>query len=88
MKKLKFLVKSYLCGVFRSRRLEAGVTQEEMAEVLSITARSYGSLERGESSCSAETLVFFLNHLPDEEALRMIHELARRMLEFDAEEIG
>lgn len=37
-----------------------GITQEEMAAKLCMSVRSYCSLENGESSCSALTLVLFL----------------------------
>ena len=87
MKKHKTLPRSYLCSLFRNRRLTVGLTQEKMAETLYITELSYGSLERGLSGCSAETLVLLLNGLPDAEVAHTVHELARRMFKSEAEEI-
>ncbi len=41
-------------------RADMKLTQDEMAQLLSMSLRSYTELERGKSGCSATTLVLFL----------------------------
>ena len=47
----------------RMLRERMGLTQEEMAEQLRITARAYSDLERGKYCASAATLLFLLEML-------------------------
>lgn len=41
-------------------RTELGYTQSDMAQLLSMSLRSYADLEHGRACCSATTLVLFL----------------------------
>lgn len=45
-----------------SKRAELGLSQEEMAERLCISLRSYSNLEHGKSFCSALSLINFINN--------------------------
>lgn len=47
-------------------RYEAKLTQEEMAEKLDMSARSYSDLEAGKSCCSAVTFVLYLFYVCDD----------------------
>ncbi len=46
---------------FRAARKELDLSQEKMAELLGISARSYEDLERGINLCSAIVLLRFLS---------------------------
>ena len=45
--------------LFRSR-VDLGITQEEMADKLSMSSRTYVDLDHGKTCCSAVTLALFL----------------------------
>lgn len=61
------LVKEQLSGYAYMVRSGQGMTQQKMAEVLRITPRAYGDLERGKYCFSAVTLLFLFYLLePDE----------------------
>lgn len=45
-----------------TKRAELELSQEEMAEKLNISLRSYSNLEHGISFCSALTLINFVNN--------------------------
>lgn len=53
-------LKEYLCIEFARIRTELGITQEQMAERLDMSVRSYANIEACRSLCSAETLILFL----------------------------
>ena len=44
-------------------RYRMGITQEEMAEKLSMACRTYVNLDHGKSGCSALTLVLYLIYI-------------------------
>ena len=69
-------------------RQRKGVTQEAMAEKLRISPRSYISLERGKSGCSAATLMFFLLILSNEEILNLCAAFRRQVDEEDAHDVA
>lgn len=48
--------------LFRSR-VKLGITQEEMAQRLSMASRTYVDLDHGKTSCSALTLALFLIYI-------------------------
>ncbi len=50
-------------------RDDMGISQEEMAERLSMASRSYIDLDHGKSGCSAVTLVLYLIYVCDEPLL-------------------
>ena len=60
----QFLV--FWVGQVRRFRLDNRLTQEELAEALHLTARSYQKLERGVHQPSATTLALFLGQLSEE----------------------
>ena len=71
----KFLV--FWVGQVRGFRLDNRLTQEELAEALYLSARSYQKLERGVHKPSAITLLLFLNLLPDQEVLAFVRTFAQ-----------
>ena len=62
----------------RQFRLKHNLTQEQMAEKLGISPRSYGDLERGAMGCSLQTYFQFLMCLPEQD---------RRFLEQEYEQL-
>lgn len=72
MRVYKGFTKTYLIPMLKPWRTARGLTQENMAEKLRMSSRSYAALERGESGLSATTLLFFLALLSDEELLRVV----------------
>ena len=58
----------------RMLRERMGLTQEEMAEQLLITARAYSDLERGKYCASAATLLFLLTMLSTEDQQMLLGE--------------
>lgn len=60
---LKMSTRDNLISYFRkeliNQRLELNISQEEMAEFLNITLRSYSDLENGKSFCSIYTFIIF-----------------------------
>lgn len=48
--------------LFRSR-MDLGITQEEMADKLSMSSRTYVDLDHGKTGCSALTLALFLIYI-------------------------
>ena len=71
----QFLV--FWVGQVRGFRLDNRLTQEELAEALHLSARSYQKLERGVHQPSATTLALFLGQLTDQEALAFIRSFAQ-----------
>lgn len=45
------------------RRVELGITQEEMAHRLAMASRTYVDLDHGKSNCSALTLALYLIYI-------------------------
>lgn len=88
MHQYSFLLRAFLTEHIRDCRITLRVTQEIMAEKLRISPRSYISLERGKSGCSAATLMFFLLILSAEERLRLCDDFRRRVDEEDAHEVA
>lgn len=72
MRVYKGSTKRYLIPMLKPWRKARGLTQENMAEKLRMSSRSYAALERGESGLSATTLLFFLAELSDEELLQVV----------------
>ena len=58
-------------------RLEKHLTQEELAEALYLSARSYQKLERGVHQPCATTLALFLGQLTDQEVLAFVRTFAQ-----------
>lgn len=55
-------LKSYFRDELKNKRQELKLSQEEMAERLNISTRSYSDLEHGANFCSAITLICFINN--------------------------
>lgn len=71
----QFLV--FWVGQVRGFRLEKHLTQEELAEALYLSARSYQKLERGVHQPCATTLALFLGQLSDQEVLAFVRTFAQ-----------
>ena len=55
-------LKNSLRNELRAKRAELNLSQEEMAERLDISLRSYSNLEHGICFCSALSLINFINN--------------------------
>lgn len=76
-------IKTYFRRKLVAVRSDLNITQEEMAQALSMSLRSYNDLENGKSCCSATTLVLFLIKVcPD--PIQFIGEL-RKVIERELE---
>lgn len=73
MQKVRALLKSYLRDVVIVFRNNEELTQEEFAGLLHISSRSYSDLECGRYCFSSVTLILFLNLLPDDGILGVVH---------------
>ena len=71
----QFLV--FWVGQVREFRLDNRLTQEELAEALYLTARSYQKLEQGVHQPCATTLALFLGQLTDQEVLAFVRTFAQ-----------
>ncbi|MBU5627690.1 helix-turn-helix domain-containing protein [Oscillibacter sp. MSJ-2] len=69
----KSLLRMFLRDTLYSYRKDHGLSQEQMAELLHISPRSYIDQEHGRYSFSAPTMMFFILALSDEEKLALIH---------------
>jgi len=87
MHQYTLLLRAFLTERIKGRRKGLHITQETMAEKLRISPRSYISLERGNSGCSASTLMFFLLILPDEDLIQLCAEFRELVGKEDAHEI-
>ena len=67
----------------REYRKSCGITQEEMAERLHISTRSYIDLEHGKYGVSAVALLFFLSQLPEREMVEQVHAFVLQAKEAD-----
>ncbi len=56
------ILKNYFKNEFASRRAELGLSQEEMAENLNISLRSYSDLEHGKYCCSLSSFINYVNN--------------------------
>lgn len=61
MSTLECLKKSFRNELI-TKRAELNLSQEQMAELLNISLRSYSNLEHGISFCSALSLINFVNN--------------------------
>ena len=55
------ILKNYFKKEFANRRAELGLSQEEMAENLNISLRSYSDLEHGKYCCSLSSFINYVN---------------------------
>lgn len=56
------ILKNYFKKEFVNRRAELGLSQEEMAENLNISLRSYSDLEHGKYCCSLSSFINYVNN--------------------------
>lgn len=59
-KRYERILRVFFCRVVRRTRANMGITQEEMADRLAMSGRSYLDLEHGDAGCSGLTLAMFL----------------------------
>lgn len=83
MEQYKLSLQTYLGAFAKSLRLRSGLSQERMAELLRITARSYSDLERRQSCFSTQTFLFLLFLLPEDEMLQLLRNLRALLDEVD-----
>lgn len=57
------VLKTYFHNELFRSRVELGITQEEMADRLSMANRTYVDLDHGKTCCSALTLALFLVYI-------------------------
>ncbi len=55
-------LKNYFKNEFACKRAELGLSQEEMAENLNISLRSYSDLEHGKYCCSLSSFINYVNN--------------------------
>lgn len=55
-------LKIYLKNALAEKRAELGLSQEQMAENLNISLRSYSNLEHGKYCCSLSTFISYVNN--------------------------
>ncbi len=88
MQDYKDMVKNHLSKYVCELRRKHGLTQEEMAEKLRITARAYGDLERGKFCFSAPALVALLTTLHGDEVNEFMEALRHAVDELDGKEVA
>ncbi len=74
MRQYKTLLKGLLADQVKHYRASKNITQEEMAENLHISTRSYSDLERDVFCFSAVTLMFFLLALPEKDVTGLLQD--------------
>lgn len=80
-KHYKYLLQDFLAKRFKRYRAEQGMTQEQMAEVLHISPRSYIDLEHKKYGCSALTAFFFLIRLDSDARQRLVNDFHELVVE-------
>lgn len=73
-KQYKMRFKVFFLDALFKRRRELGISQEEMAYLLSMSTRGYIKLEHGDCSCGALTLALYLIFLC-EDPIRFLEDL-------------
>lgn len=85
MEQYKTSFQAYLGNVVKAIRLRNRISQEQMAELLRITTRSYSDLERNRFCISLLPFIFLLFQLSNEEIIRLVAELRRLTEEIEHE---
>lgn len=83
MVRYKWVLRILLGVELLKHRRSCGNTQEEMAEKLHISARSYADLEHGKYCASTVTLLFFMAQLPKEKMVELVNTFALQAREAD-----
>lgn len=84
----KRLLQDFLAEQIRRFRAENGYTQEQMAEYLRISPRSYIDLEHNRYGCSAMTFIFFLLMLDIEEVIRLVNDFREQIERADRHDVA
>ncbi len=75
------VIKAHFCKHIILTRHKYKWTKRKMAEVLDMDDRSYAYIEKGESACSAATLILYLVFvLKEEEQIEFLCELRKQIL--------
>lgn len=77
----KFFIYACLRTAVQSYRKKYGFTQEEMAEALHISVRSYWNQEHGEHGFSGSSVIYFLILLSPEELKEFLTALSNAISE-------
>lgn len=83
MAQYKLLLRVLLRVELLEYRKSCGNTQEEMAEKLHISARSYVDLEHGKYCVSSVTLLLFLFLLPEDRLVELVNTFVLQAREAD-----
>ena len=70
----KALLKEWFSKYVLEYRKERKLSQEKMAELLHMTPRAYGDLERGKFCFSTQTMLFLFSLLEEAEIIEIIDE--------------
>lgn len=82
----KHLLQNFLAEHIRQFRAEHNYTQEQMAERLRISPRSYIDLEHKRYGCSGPTAFFFLLLLDNEARVQLFNDFRKLIDEADQHE--
>ena len=88
METSKALLKSYLAARMKARRELLLLSQEAMAETLSITPRAYGDLERGKYCVSTLVFLLLLCQMGDADILSLVGDARRIVFHLGTEDSG
>lgn len=91
MQEYKDAVREHLSSYVCQLRQRRGLTQEEMAEKLRITARAYGDLERGKFCFSAPALMallLILKELKEDEVAELLNDFRKITEKLDGKEVA
>jgi DNA-binding transcriptional regulator YiaG len=88
MQEYKDAVREHLSSYVCQLRQRRGLTQEEMAEKLRITARAYGDLERGKFCFSAPALMALLLILKEDEVAELLNDFRKITEKLDGKEVA
>ena len=88
MSQYKLLLQGILTDRILVYRTANHFTQEQMAELLRISPRSYFDIEHGKYCCSAITLIFFMLILSKAEVLDFLEEFRKRAERKDTDDVA
>lgn len=77
--KMKAAMRPILCARLKQYRTKQNLTQEQMARLFMISARSYVDLEHGVCFPSALTFALLLTHLDRHEQKELLDEIRKEI---------